>query len=161
MVVIDLDPVLIYLVPMLILSLIGLLGSIFYLKKTKVNRTISKSNEGSILSHYDVLMNINNDQQTVIKSLTQKSKMLQKKIMELEGYEEEEAETEIDIKPLLPIAAKFGLGESQLQALLQTDQAKKFIKKNPDIIQSVLPLLLGAQNKQGSSEAATLPETQA
>jgi len=159
-VVIDLDLVLIV---ALLITPISIIGSIYYLKKTKVNRTISKSNEGSILSHYDVLMNINEDQQTVIKSVTQKSKMLQKKIQELEGYEpEEEKEPEIDLTAILPLAAKLGIPQAQLELILKSDDAKKFIKKNLGTIQSVLPLLAGfTKDRSNTANEATLPTNSA
>jgi len=145
------------LIPMLIV------GSVFYLKKTKVNRTISKSNDNSILNHYNVLMNINEDQQMVIKSVTQKTKMLQKKIMELEGYEDEkESEKPLDISSILPLVSKFGISEQQLNLILQSDDAQKFLKKNKSVITNVLPLLANfAKNKQGTESQSTLPENTA
>jgi len=137
-------------------------GSIIYLKKTKVNRSISKSNDNSILSHYNVLMNINEDQQAVIKSVTMKTRMLQKKIQELEGYEDEEKEPEINIQGLLPLGKMLGIGEAQLQLILQSDDAKKFIKKNSTLINNVLPLLSTlTKNKSGNTEGSPIPENQA
>ena len=144
-----------------ILTLV-VIGSVIYLKKTKLNRTISKSNEGSILNHYNVLMNINEDQQVVIKSVTQKAKMLQRKIAELEGYEEEEKEPEINIQSLLPLGKMLGIGEAQLQMILQSDDAKKFIKKNSSLITNVLPLLATlTKNRQNTSSQVSIPENQA
>jgi len=160
MVVIDLDPLLI-LIPMFVI--ISILGSIYYLRKTKVNRSISKSNDNSVLQHYNVLMNINEDQQAVIKSVTQKSKMLQKKITELEGFEpEEEKEPELDLRALLPIAAKLGIPQAQLELILQSEDAKKFIKKNLGTIQSVLPLIAQfAGDRSKSGQETTLPTNSA
>jgi len=133
-------------------------GSVIYLKKTKVNRSISKSNDNSILNHYNVLLNINEDQQSLIKSITQKTKMLQKKIMELEGYEEEkEEEKPIDITALLPFVEKIGIPKEQLELILQSDEAQKFLKKNKSMITNVLPLLTTfAKNKQNAQSQTTL-----
>jgi len=138
-------------------------GSVFYLRKTKVNRTISKSNDSSILNHYNVLMNINEDQQVVIKSITQKTKMLQRKIMELEGYEEDiEKEKPIDISSILPLVSKMGIGEQQLKLILESDEAQKFLKKNKSMITNVLPLLATfAKNKQNTQSESTLPQNTA
>jgi len=139
------------------------LGSVIYLKKTKVNRSISKSNDNSILNHYNVLMNINEDQQVLIKSITQKTKMLQRKIMELEGYEEDnEKEKPIDISAIVPLISKMGIPESQLNMILQSDEAQKFLKKNKSMITNVLPLLAGfTKNKSNTVSSSTLPENQA
>ena len=157
MVLVDLD-----LIALLALSVAPLLvlGSLYYLKKTKVNRSISKQNDSSILNHYNVLMNINEDQQAVIKSVTQKSKMLQKKIMELEGYEEEVKEETIDLSSVLPLAQKLGIDPTMVNSILQSDDAKKFISKNKGIIQSVLPLLL-AKGRSNTLDTSSLPANQA
>jgi len=139
------------------------IGSVFYLRKTKVNRSISKSNDSSILNHYNVLMNINEDQQAVIKSVTQKAKMLQKKIMELEGFEEDnEKEKPIDVSSILPLVSKLGISEQQLGLILQSDEAQKFLKKNKSMITNVLPLLIQfAKNKSVSQSESTLPQNTA
>jgi len=159
MVVIDLDPVLI-LIPMLII--ISILGSIFYLKRTKVNRTVSSSNNTAILDHYNVLMNINEDQKTNMNSQRMKITMLQKKVTELEGYEPEEEEKPIDLTQILPLAAKMGIKKEQLDLILQSDQAKKFIKKNMSTIQSVLPLLANfTANKSNTPSESTVSPSSA
>jgi len=139
------------------------LGLVFYLRKTKVNRSISKQNDNSILNHYNVLMNINEDQQAVIKSVTMKTRMLQKKIMELEGYEEqEEKEKPIDLTSLMPIIEKIGIPKEQLELILQSDEAQKFLKKNKSMITNVLPLLAQfTKNKQGSQSQGSLPTNSA
>jgi len=135
-----------------------IVGLVIYLSKTKVNRRISKSNDSSILNHYNVLLNINEDQQGLIKSITQKTKMLQKKIMELEGYEEEEEkEKPIDINSLLPLVSKIGIPKEQLELILQSDEAQKFLKKNKSLITNVLPLLSTfAKNRQNTEPETTL-----
>jgi len=157
MVIVDLD-----LITLLALSVapILVLGSLYYLKKTKVNRTISKSNEVAILGHYNVLMNINEDQKAAMNSQRMKITMLQKKVTELEGYEEEEEKDNIDLSSILPIAQKLGIDPTMVNSILQSDDAKKFISKNKGVIQSVLPLLL-AKNKQGSVTETTVPSNQA
>jgi len=157
MVLVDLD-----LIALLALSVAPLLvlGSIFYLKKTKVNRTISKSNEVAILGHYNVLMNINEDQKAAMNSQRMKITMLQKKVTELEGYEEEEEKESIDLSSILPIAQKLGIDPTMVNTILQSDDAKKFISKNKGVIQSVLPLLL-AKNKSNTLDTATVPTNQA
>jgi len=158
MVVIDLDLVLIV---ALLIAPISIIGSIYYLKKTKVNRTVSSSNNTAILDHYNVLMNINEDQKTTMNSQRMKITMLQKKVTELEGYEPEEEEKPIDLTQILPIAAKMGIPKAQLDLILQSEQAKKFIKKNMSTIQSVLPLLANfTANKQtGPSESTVSPSS--
>jgi len=156
MVVIDLDPILGLFVIGVILAL---LGSIIYLKKSKVNRTISKGNEESILSHYNVLMQINEDQKTAINSQRMKITMLVKKIKEMEGFEEEEEPELIDVKSIMPFAQKLGISEPQLNAILQSDDAKKFLKKNKGLLESVLPLLSGVtQNQSRTTNPASIPE---
>jgi len=142
---------------------IMIVGLVIYLKKTKVNRSISKSNDSSILNHYNVLMNINEDQQAVIKSITQKAKMLQKKIMELEGYEDEkEEEKPLDVSQILPLVSKFGISEQQLALILQSEEAQKFLKKNKSMITNVLPLLATfTKNRQVSQSDSTLPQNTA
>jgi len=157
MVIVDLD-----LITLIALSVapILILGSLFYLKKTKVNRTISKSNEVAILGHYNVLMNINEDQKAAMNSQRMKITMLQKKVTELEGYEEPEEEKPIDISSILPIAQKLGIDPAMVNTILQSDDAKKFLSKNKGIIQSVLPLLL-AKNKQNPSLEGSVPTSQA
>jgi len=158
MVVIDLDPVLV-LIPMFVI--ISILGSIIYLKKTKVNRTVSSSNNTAILDHYNVLMNINEDQKTTMNSQRMKITMLQKKVTELEGYEPEEEEKPIDLTALLPIAAKLGISQQQLGLIMQSDDAKKFIKKNMGTIQSVLPLLAGitSNKSEGATDSTVSPSS--
>jgi len=134
------------------------LGSYLLLKKTKLKRTISNSNEAAILDHYNVLMNINSDQKSTLNSQRMKITMLQKKQRELEGFEEEEKPVAIDIKALLPIAQRFGIAEPQLQMLLQSEKAQKFLKKNADIIEGVLPLLAQfAGSQKGSNELLPIP----
>jgi len=157
MVLVDLD-----LITLIALSVapILILGSIFYLKKTKVNRTISKSNEVAILGHYNVLMNINEDQKAAMNSQRMKITMLQKKVTELEGYEEETKEETIDLSSILPIAQKLGIDPTMVNSILQSEDAKKFINKNKGVIQSVLPLLL-AKNKQNPSLEGSVPANQA
>jgi len=156
MVVIDLDLVI---VPTLIIAILSCLGAIIYLKKSKVNRTISKGNEESILSHYNVLMQINEDQKTAINSQRMKITMLVKKIKEMEGFEEEEEPDLIDVKSIMPFAQKLGISEPQLNAILQSDDAKKFLKKNKGLLQSVLPLLSGVtQNQQNPNDLPSIPQ---
>jgi len=157
MVIVDLD-----LITLLALSVapILVLGSLYYLKKTKVNRTISKSNEVAILGHYNVLMNINEDQKAAMNSQRMKITMLQKKVTELEGYEEEEEEKTIDVSSIIPIAQKLGIDPAMVNTILQSDDAKKFLSKNKGIIQSVLPLLL-AKNRSNTITDATVPTNQA
>jgi len=142
---------------------LSMLGSVIYLKRTKVNRSISKSNDSSILNHYNVLMNINEDQQVLIKSITQKTKMLQKKIMELEGYEEDaEKEKPIDVSAIFPLISRLGIPKEQLEMILQSEDAQKFLKKNKSVITNVLPLLAGfAKGKQGTFDTGALPSNQA
>jgi len=141
----------------LILSFVGftsivVLGVLFILKKTSLKGTISKKNDGAILDHYNVLMNINEDQKTTLNSQRMKITMYQKKIKELEGYEDEEPkEPEISIENLAPIAVKLGITQPQLALILQSDEAKKFIKKNANLINNVLPLL--ASTSKGGSNA--------
>jgi len=157
MVIVDLD-----LITLIALSVapILVLGSLYYLKKTKVNRTISKSNEVAILGHYNVLMNINEDQKAAMNSQRMKITMLQKKVTELEGYEEETKEETIDISSILPLAQKLGIDPTMVNTILQSDDAKKFLTKNKGVIQSVLPLLL-AKNKQNPSLEGSVPTNQA
>jgi len=157
MVIVDLD-----LIALLALSVapVLVLGSLFYLKKTKVNRTISKSNEVAILGHYNVLMNINEDQKAAMNSQRMKITMLQKKVTELEGYDVEEKEENIDLSSILPIAQKLGIDPTMVNSILQSDDAKKFISKNKGVIQSVLPLLL-AKNRSNTQYDSSVPPNQA
>jgi len=157
MVLVDLD-----LITLIALSVapILVLGSLIYLKKTKVNRTISKSNEVAILGHYNVLMNINEDQKAAMNSQRMKITMLQKKVTELEGYDVEEKEESIDLSSILPIAQKLGIDPTMVNSILQSDDAKKFISKNKGVIQSVLPLLL-AKNRSNPSLEGSVPANQA
>jgi len=142
----------------------SVLASIFLYNKTKLKRTISHKNEGAIIDHYNVLMNINEDQKSTLNSYRMKITMLQKKVNEMSGFEEEEEsdnQLELMIKPL---AKQFNIPEEQIGLLLESDTAKKFIKKNKGMIESVLPLLiknLAARNKQGTTEQGSLPETTA
>ncbi len=142
---------------------IVLIGSAIYLRKTKVNRSISKQNDNSILNHYNVLMNINEDQQAVIKSVTMKTRMLQKKILELEGYsDKEEEEKPMDLTALMPLIEKIGIPKGQLELILQSEDAQKFLKKNKKVLSSVLPLLSTlTQNKQGAVNESSLPQNTA
>jgi len=145
-------------------SLSIFLASIFALKKTKLKRTIASKNEGAIIDHYNVLMNINEDQKSTLNSYRMKITMLQKKVNEMSGFEEEEEDNnqlELMIKPL---AKQFNIPEEQIGLLLESDTAKKFIKKNKGMIESVLPLLiknLAARNQSKSTEQGSLPETSA
>jgi len=146
------------------ISIPSLLASIFIYNKTKLKRTISHKNEGAIIDHYNVLMNINEDQKTTLNSYRMKITMLQKKVNEMSGFEEEETQDnqlELMIKPL---AKQFNIPEEQIGMLLESDTAKKFIKKNKGMIESVLPLLiknLAARNQQGANEQGSVPETTA
>jgi len=140
------------------------LASYFVLKKTQLKRTLSKSNEGAIIDHYNVLMNINEDQKHTLNSQRMKITMLQKKMNELEGYEEEETQDQAIELMIKPIADQFKIPPEQIALLLESDMAKKFIKKNKGMIESVLPLLaknLAARNKQGANEQGSVPETTA
>jgi len=146
------------------LSIPTVLLSIFIYNKTKLKRTISHKNEGAIIDHYNVLMNINEDQKTTLNSYRMKITMLQKKVNEMSGFEEEEEQDnqlELMIKPL---AKQFNIPEEQIGLLLESDTAKKFIKKNKGMIESVLPLLiknLAARNQSKSTDTSSLPETTA
>jgi len=153
MVLVDLD-----LITLLALSVapILVLGSLIYLKKTKVKRTISNSNETAILGHYNVLMNINEDQKAAMNSQRMKITMLQKKVTELEGYDVEEKEENIDISSILPIAQKLGIDPTMVNSILQSDEAKKFLTKNKGLLQSVLPLL-AAKNRSNSEFESSVP----
>jgi len=146
------------------ISIPSLLASIILYNKTKLKRTLSKSNEGAIIDHYNVLMNINEDQKHTLNSQRMKITMLQKKMNELEGYEvEEEGDNAIELM-IEPLAKQFNIPKEQLGLLLESDMAKKFIKKNKGMIESVLPLLaknLAARNKQGANEQSAISETSA
>jgi len=146
------------------LSIPTVLLSIFIYNKTKLKRTIAHKNEGAIIDHYNVLMNINEDQKSTLNSYRMKITMLQKKVNEMSGFEEEE-ESDSQLESMIePLAKQFNIPKEQIGLLLESDMAKKFIKKNKGMIESVLPLLiknLAARNKQGASEQSTLPETSA
>jgi len=146
------------------ISIPSLLASIYLHNKTKLKRTLSKSNEGAVLDHYNVLMNINEDQKHTLNSQRMKITMLQKKVNEMSGFEEEDQQEDQILSMVKPIAAAAGLPEEQIAALLQTDMAKSFMKKNKGMIENVLPLLLknlAARNKQGANEPSSVPETTA
>ena len=117
------------------ISIPTVLTSIFLYNKTKLKRTISHKNEGAIIDHYNVLMNINEDQKSTLNSYRMKITMLQKKVNEMSGFEEEEEQDnqlELMIKPL---AKQFNIPEEQIGLLLESDTAKKFIKKNKGMIE--------------------------
>jgi len=140
------------------------LASYFLASKTKLKRTISHKNEGAIIDHYNVLMNINEDQKSTLNSYRMKITMLQKKVNEMSGFEEEEADDNAIELMIKPLAKQFNIPEEQIGLLLESDTAKKFIKKNKGMIESVLPLLiknLAARNQQKSTEQGSLPETSA
>jgi len=146
------------------LSIPTVLLSIFIHNKTKLKRTISKSNEGAIIDHYNVLMNINEDQKTTLNSQRMKITMLQKKVNEMEGYEVEETQDQALELMIKPLAKQFNIPEEQIGALLESDMAKKFLKKNKGMVESVLPLLiknLASRNQQKSNDTSSIPETSA
>jgi len=146
------------------LSIPAVLLSIFIHNKTKLKRTISHKNEGAIIDHYNVLMNINEDQKTTLNSYRMKITMLQKKVNQMSGFEEEEEEDNALELMIKPLAKQFNIPEEQIGLLLESDIAKKFIKKNKGMISSVLPLLvknLAARNQQGANEQSSLSETTA
>jgi len=146
------------------LSIPAVLLSIYTYKRTSLKRTISHKNEGAIIDHYNVLMNINEDQKTTLNSYRMKITMLQKKVNEMAGFEEEDSHDAAIETMIEPIAKQFNIPPEQIGLLLESDMAKKFIKKNKGMIEHVLPLLiknLAARNKQGANEQGSIPETTA
>jgi len=146
------------------ISIPSLLASIIIHNKTKLKRTVSKSNEGAVLDHYNVLMNINEDQKHTLNSQRMKITMLQKKVNEMSGFEEEDEQDDQILSIIKPMAQQVGLKEEQIALLLENDTVKKFIKKNKGMVESVLPLLLkniAARNQQGANEQGSVPETTA
>lgn len=120
-----------------------ILGSAFYLKRTKASRTLAKGNTTAILDHYNVLQTINEDQKITISSQRQKVAMLQKKVNELEGYEEEDKAPELNITQLKPIATALGINDQQLEGILNDPKAKKWLNKgeNMQLLQIALPFI--------------------
>lgn len=145
-------------------SLGAALVSTFLINKFKANSSKKKmkvNNEEAIMGHYQTLLTINEDQKNTIQSIRQKLSMAQKKIAELEGYTpEEEEEPSIDIESLKPIATKLGINDLQLQQIVNSKEAKKFLSKkdNQQLISLALPFIANKLGGQNSLNASTVPE---
>lgn len=125
----------------------------------KAVRDLSNMNDKAILDHYKVLMTINDDQKTTIRSI-------RGKLSRLEALEDQEDEEEVDpqelIKqsmPMIQAAAKqFGLAPEKLQVLLSNPQVQEWISnpKNLKKLKEYAPILqaMGSNNQTAQSGAS-------
>lgn len=147
------------------LTILGIvISKISKIRGIKPKKQMENQNEQAILDHYKTLLLINSDQKETIRSIRQKQAQAEKKIAELEGYDQSEpAEQQITIDPSLlrPLAQKFGINDLQLAGIMQSEEAQKFLKdkKNQRLIRYVLPLL-ASQSGQDSNGLPPIQENQ-
>lgn len=138
---------------------LSILGSAIYLKKTKASRTINKGNEVAILDHYNVLQTINEDQKLTIASHRMKVHMLEKKLLNIEGGEEQAPQ--LDISQLKPIATALGISDAQIETILSDPKAKKWLNnsENLQLLQIALPFIQSkiAQGGSLTGDQGTIP----
>lgn len=140
------------------------LGSIIYLKLSKGTRAMKRGNSEAILSHYNVLLTINEDQKVVIQSLKGKLNQQNRKITDLEGFEQEEPTPQLNVTQFRPIAAALGINEQQLGGILEDPKVKKWLSKgeNLQLLQIALPFLQSklTQNQQGALDQGAVQSSQ-